>query len=339
MTAAAAATLTKDAAMRRDRPVVILGANEDEHVQVVRRALLERDAPVVVIDFSKEFTTVDLQEGETLNGIPLNLGGIAVCWNRYKRAEVPATHSDRVRQEYVAAVEWLGLHQNLAQLLTMRAVPFVNNLEATQFFGSKFTQLMAARALGLTVPSTLVSNDRRDLIRFLSVHAQAIMKPIKIRRILNTEDHDRSLFFLTKTLTLEEVQESADDAIFAIPLLVQERIEKQHEYRVVVVGDELFCFRIDSQARPETALDWRLGEHLPIYELIEPPDDVRAACKALQSKLGLVTGVYDFARNREGDLVFFECNPAGQWLQPALRCGAEIGHAFAKLLIDTARAS
>lgn len=273
------------------------------------------------------------------NGIPLNLDGIAVCWNRYKRAEVPATHSESLRQQYVAAIEWLGLHQNLAQLLSMREVPFVNSLEATQFFGSKFTQLMAARALGLTVPSTFVSNDRRELIGFLSRHPHAILKPIKIRRILDTEDHDRSLFFMTKTLTLEEVQDSDDDAVFAIPLLLQERVEKLHEYRVVVVGDELFCFRVDSQARPETALDWRVGEHLALYEWIETPDDVSVACKALQSKLGLVTGVYDFARSREGGLVFFECNPSGQWLQPALRCGAEIGHSFAKLLIDTARAS
>lgn len=291
-----------------------------------------------MVDFSQEFTTVDLGD-ETLNGIPLSLDGIAVCWNRYKRAEVPATHSESLRQKYVAAIEWLGLHQNIAQLLSMRGVPFVNNLEATQFFGSKFTQLMTARALGLAVPSTLVSNDRRDLINFLGSHAQAIMKPIKIRRILDTEDHDRSLFFLTKTLTLEEVQDSDDDAIFAIPLLVQERIEKRHEYRVVAVGSELFCFRVDSQARAETALDWRVGEHLAIYEWIEAPDDVKAACEALQSGLGLVTGVFDFARNREGELIFFECNPSGQWLQPALRCGAEIGQSFARLLIDTASRS
>lgn len=60
------------------------------------------------------------------------------------------------------------------------------------------------------------------------------------------------------------------------------------------------------------------------YESIDTPDDVRDAVIALLSRLDLPFGAFDFTVTPEGEWVFLECDPAGQWLWLQDEVGVEI---------------
>jgi hypothetical protein len=50
--------------------------------------------------------------------------------------------------------------------------------------------------------------------------------------------------------------------------------------------------------------------------------------------MGLVTGCFDFAELRDGSLVFFECNPIGEWFGIERLTGHSISRAIARNLIQ-----
>lgn len=90
-------------------------------------------------------------------------------------------------------------------------------------------------------------------------------------------------------------------------------IDKAHELRVVAFGDEIVSFRIDSQERSFTRMDWRAGEPLLACPVVETPTLIREPIAAFLALSGLHSSVFDFAVTPEGRTVFFESNPAGQW--------------------------
>ncbi len=104
------------------------------------------------------------------------------------------------------------------------------------------------------------------------------------------------------------VQQSSAPGIF------QAGVEKQYELRVTVFGAFLAAARIDSQAVAEARLDSRAGgPRLPLAP-IELPPELERRCFALLERLGIVFACFDFAVTPAGEHVFFEVNPAGQFL-------------------------
>lgn len=84
------------------------------------------------------------------------------------------------------------------------------------------------------------------------------------------------------------------DHIVSCPVVFQEYIEKQVELRITIVGDRIFAAEIHSQEF-----------HLP--------DEISEKLLRLMQELGLVFGCLDLILTPEGEYVFLEINPAGQW--------------------------
>lgn len=81
-----------------------------------------------------------------------------------------------------------------------------------------------------------------------------------------------------------------------------------------MVGFEVLCCKIDSQASPRTELDWwHYNFDQRTHEPAEPPAEVAAQLIALCQHYGLVYGAIDLAVTPAGEWVFFELNPNGQW--------------------------
>ena len=66
---------------------------------------------------------------------------------------------------------------------------------------------------------------------------------------------------------------------------------------------------------------------------------VEERLRALQRRLGLVYGAIDMRRTAEGEHVFLEVNPAGQWLFVEERCGLPISQSVAGFLARAADAA
>ena len=84
------------------------------------------------------------------------------------------------------------------------------------------------------------------------------------------------------------------------------------ELRCVVIGDKIFSAKIHSQANEQTRKDWRAGEtHLERFSL---PQQVEVSIHRLMESFGINFASLDMIVTPEGESVFLELNPNGQWL-------------------------
>jgi hypothetical protein len=116
------------------------------------------------------------------------------------------------------------------------------------------------------------------------------------------------------TSEIEEDDLPPDEILRATPGIFQERVDKVYELRVTAFGGFLAAARIDSQEIPEARIDSRAGgPRLPVRPAELPPA-VERFCFDLMARLDVVFGCFDFAVTPNGEHVFFEVNPAGQFL-------------------------
>jgi glutathione synthase/RimK-type ligase-like ATP-grasp enzyme len=102
-----------------------------------------------------------------------------------------------------------------------------------------------------------------------------------------------------------------------VPCLFQEYIPKRLEYRITVIGDELFAAEIDSQSRDSTTVDWRNwnegGFDIP-YRKADLPSEIAERCLALVRSYGLNFSALDLILTPDDRYVFIENNPNGQFI-------------------------
>lgn len=230
-----------------------------------------------------------------------------------------------------AAAEWGALLDNLCAHLSGR---WLNEPAAVARAENKTLQIAVAAEVGFKVPETLVCNDVEAIAAFTARHS-AVVKPLRSGLVDNGEDGQRIAF----TTRLEGLVTSNDQAaVESAPFIVQREIPKRCDVRATAVGRRVFAAEIDSQARAETAVDWRRGAasdlaHAP-HEL---PASVEAACLCLLDRLGLRFGAVDLVLDRDGEYWFLEINPNGQWAWIEALTGLPIAAALVDELIEVAR--
>ena len=97
--------------------------------------------------------------------------------------------------------------------------------------------------------------------------------------------------------------------------------------------------RIDSQASTRSRHDWRHYDlDATAYSAHHLPADVEAACLRLLDYFGLRYGAIDLVLTPEGEYVFLELNPVGQWAFIQDLTGMPIAQALAEDLDPAARA-
>ena len=78
------------------------------------------------------------------------------------------------------------------------------------------------------------------------------------------------------------------------------------------VVDQFFAVAIHAGS-DRAYVDWRSDYDALRYESIDTPCDVRYSIKTLLELLGLPFGAFDFTVTSDGEWVFLELNPNGQW--------------------------
>lgn len=194
---------------------------------------------------------------------------------------------------------------------------------------SKILQIKVAREVGLHVPETLYTNDLQSLSDFVDRFERVALKPIRASSFVDDLRRHRTCyttFVARSALEGEDVSKTVN--------FVQEPVEKVYEYRVTVVGDQVFSVRIDSQDSTAMARDdWRREDYEKIPHAREDlHEEVEDGLRAYLGRLGLRFGCFDMIRSPEGEMVFLECNPNGQWLWLETMAGVKIAEAIAREL-------
>lgn len=207
-------------------------------------------------------------------------------------------------------------------------MPWINRIDIDHAVSNnKLLQLTAAQAAGLHVPQTLFSNHAEDAIRFYDDHNGDVV--VKLHGALSKTMDGRGDFFPTTRLRKEDVPML--ESLSACPMILQEYIPKDRELRIVYVDGEFFT---GSLRAPDTT-DWRAASTTIIqWEPFFLPPAEEEKIDRLMRLLGLPFGAIDMIVQPDGQYVFLEVNPQGEWGMLQKYLGFPIAETIAEKLVQ-----
>jgi hypothetical protein len=330
--------------------LIFYGVPADPHLATVASALSELGIQVATYSSLSDlrqapdpvsWTSTAAGATEIELNLPLFEGGVArvdphksVWWLRNKFRLLGVATEDDQRKHFE-----LDTREAFARsIMTSCGARGINAAPEARELARKIVQLQRAAAAGFRVPATLVSTSKKAIRDFVASHGRCIIKPLQTSDAPPLADEDglrmsTLVSIMTNEIAISEVEAADPDEFLSAPAIIQERIEKDHELRVVAFGCDICAYKVHSQGFHHTKLDWRRGEaHPGVVESgpVEIKQAVKDGIAQVLRACRLDTAVFDFAVTKTGEVIFFECNPAGQW--GALECPAdrEISRMFAR---------
>lgn len=187
---------------------------------------------------------------------------------------------------------------------------WVSNPDNIRMAEIKPYQLKIASELGFKLSPTIITNDPGIAQEFYKHQDESIVyKPLRSSRIVR--DREVSLIY-TSPVGKKEAGEF--NKVSYAPSMFQRYVHKLLDIRVTVIGSKVFAVAIHSQDKAISKHDWRRGDTANLYH--EPhllPPIIESQCIELVETLGLAFGAIDLILTADGNYVFLEINPNGQW--------------------------
>jgi hypothetical protein len=303
--------------------ILIVSPRTDVHALCVAQDLEKMGKPFRFVDSSRLTSEGRLQfragrhSGSTwtcTDGQPVALEEVDTVWHR-RRFLPPVAARLPVSDRQYFEREWTEMIAGV--FASLDGAWFVND-PARHTAAVKPLQLRLAEQLGLRIPDTLITNDPIAAAAFVDRHGQRVVH--------KTLAPPRHRFLATKKWSVSD-RDALDDLVLA-PTIFQEIVTDCRELRVTVIGDQLFA----AEFRPAVGLiDGRLDLETP-YRPHTLPDDLSRRLLALVRQLGLVFSTLDMKLTDDGEYVFLELNPMGQYLYIEILAGLPLTAAMAELL-------
>jgi hypothetical protein len=306
--------------------ILIVSSLLDSHARVVARVLERRHVPVFIGDVIEFGGGAQLSQhnGETrwirADGSAADLGETRAVWCRRNFAPVfDAALRDPCDRDFVRR-QW---SEFLWGIVCAMPVPLVND-PFRQQAATKPLQLSLARSLGLRVPDTLISNDADAVLAFVDRHDGRVIHKTLVAAV------DRLLF--TKRWDARDAD--AIDALDLAPTIFQEQVGGHREVRLTIVGERFFAAEFEVGGDVDGRLDVDVAFRPHTLPLALQDQLVR-----LMDALGLCYATVDLRIDEDGEYVFLELNPQGQFLYAEIKTGMPISEAMADLLCGGQAAS
>jgi glutathione synthase/RimK-type ligase-like ATP-grasp enzyme len=290
------------------RSLLIVGGDADPNITALLSAA-NRDGvsyrKLLVGKSSHPSVTWDITTGTLmLDDEPLECGAAFVRHDVFTALQDGQASSQyRALAWYTAVTGWLAAHPEV----------FIFNRRNLNQVTNKPLVLKLARDCGLSIPQTLITNDRERLASFLSEEPGAV-KPINGGGYCEP---------LAEVLERTPVK----DGRVAAPAIVQQRLVPP-EVRIYCVGDRFFAFNVIS---PE--LDYRSTQNCRV-ESIDVPTELTESFAALLVTLGLDFAAADFKTCPDtGELLFLEVNTGPMFVAFDRATNGELCHTMVQTLI------
>ena len=237
----------------------------------------------------------------------------------YRRIKLPQLNFTDKKEHIFVLNEIDAFIKNLFLMIDAKWLsdPFrINQAE------NKLFQLKLAAEIGFLLPNTLVTNNKLELFDFyFKNNKDIILKPLYQSKIYD----EKSTYFIFTNQLREDHILNLDDYDLT-PCIYQNRIEKDYEVRVTVVGNKIFSARVNSQDDEQTKLDWRKKKLK--FQQTEIPKSIELKCIELVKRLELKFGAIDLIKDKNDNFVFLEINPNGQWAWIEMDTGLQISDAI-----------
>jgi glutathione synthase/RimK-type ligase-like ATP-grasp enzyme len=323
--------------------ILIAAASFDEHAYGPVRELLEKRGRSVIVyrtdklleateRFSLAVTDGAVRRLE-YEGFDLLDGKVGAAWYRKVGSFTLSDADTQLSKQLYMNNEVRVLHDSFWPLLFSEET-WISSPEALLRADRKLLQLRIAHEVGFRVPKTVVSSDWDSVKRtFFEESNEAHVVVKMVRGVISHNDDVRAVW---SSVLSEADVERLQSASSPFPALFQPFIPKAREWRVTIVGDRVFPVAIytDESAKD----DWRKHQNTTAVRFrAEPiPESVSYSCLRYLEELDLGFGAFDLIETPDGEFVFLECNPNGQygWIEEDL--GLPISESIASHLIGMA---
>jgi glutathione synthase/RimK-type ligase-like ATP-grasp enzyme len=303
--------------------ILLWGLPGDTPIALVHNALQQLGQPVIFFDQREVLASeLELRLGTQIEGkLRIRQRAVeiedihAVYMRLYSNEQLPGLRElDRKGPAFSyanAVVDALTAWTELTPIL------IVNRPSAMESNGSKPYQMRLIHEQGFEIPDTVITTDPNVAREFWAKHGNVIYKSISgVRSIV-------------AKLTPQHAERLA--LVRWCPTQFQEFIAG-NDYRVHVVGDEIFASEITS-----TATDYRyartLGTSAEMRSCVLPPN-IADRCRSMAHSFGLDVAGIDLRRHPSGKWYCFEVNPSPGFSYFQDASGQSIDIAIAQLLIS-----
>ena len=266
------------------------------------------------------------------NGLEMYGHLITAIWER--RPEIPSELSVRNTIDEINKHNIEEAHGFLSFIrYYLKDVYSIGSIVEDRTASSKMLQLSIAHQLGMRIPDTCFSNEKKPIAQFAEQYQELSLKPISNSNIFLSGE--RQYTFYSQKVASKDLLQQPEEAFTQTVSFVQNYVEKAYELRITVINHDVIACKIDSQIQDDDKgkIDWRQGYDYNLkHEIVELPENIRQFCLAFLQRMKLNFGCFDFIVTPEGEYVFLECNPNGQWLWIEMETGYDISKIMAKNL-------
>lgn len=316
--------------------VLVVAEQLDPTADLVVQALNERRVSVVRFDLAEFPQSVTLAAehraqspgwtGELVRGErAVQLQEVRAVY--YRRPGLPAISPkvDEIYREWAVSQALVGM----VQVLTSLPVVWMHHPDVYRASAHKPGQLVAATTAGLRVPRSFIGNDLAAARSWgEDIGGSLACKPIAAASLRLPGSPPTMI--PTRRIEVSDLDESLELTAHYL----QEWVPKDYEVRLTVVGQQFFPVAIHAKSDKAKA-DWRSDYDALEYEPVKIPEHVATAVLRFMDAYRLNYGAFDFGVRPDGQWIFYECNPAGQWQFIAKATGLPIAEAHASLLTGT----
>lgn len=305
--------------------ILIITFPDNDHVTRVTQHLSQPYALLDMADFPRraclhaaaggamDSLLLDLPDGRRID-----LDRVGAVWNRrIKPFDIDPGITDQTGRLFA----WSETTEAVNGLWYAMDCFWMNHPTADERALRKVTQHRIAHRLGLRIPETLVTNGPEAARAFVARHASTGVIRKAFRNIPEAP---------RETMKVGPAEAEHLDAVRFAPVIFQEYIPPALDLRVTCVDGEMFATAFRSA--PEFAVDYRPGIGSAEVFAYTLPDDIATRLQALLDHFGLKYGAVDVRVTPEGEHVFLEVNPAGEYLFAAERTGQPVAQAIAAAL-------
>ncbi len=287
--------------------ILIVSFENNEHVDKVREHLTRPSAIVDTAWFpaSLALDSRCCDEAESLqlslpDGRKINLAEVGAVWNRRIR---PFDLHDDLTDNTARLFAWSESNEALQGVWYSLDCFWMNPPTADEVSQRKIRQLQVARRVGLSVPDTVVTNDPEVAREFVETRGtgNVIRKAFR-----NIEQAPR------ETSRVSEADLALLDSVRYAPVIFQQFVPADIDLRITVIEDDIYAAAIYS--KPDYEADYRLGLGSATVVPYELPPEIGAKLIELMEIFEIKYGAIDMRVTPEGEHVFLEVNPAGEYL-------------------------
>lgn len=247
------------------------------------------------------------------SGKTIDLGSIGSVWLR-KKADFCFLSDDLSIQERQFACN--ESDHILKSILFSLDCYWLSHPSALNQAGWKIEQSKRAHRMGFSVPDSLVTNEPGRVQSFYCKHPQGIVtKAMSSPTLGSTEvkQQDVEVALMATTLITDDMMRGID-GVKEFPTYFQAYIDKAFELRVTIIANDVFAACVNSQDSELTKIDSRSMFADIEYTYFALPDEITSRCVRFVKSYGLEYGAIDLIVTPDGEYVFLENNPVGQFL-------------------------